>query len=295
MATGDIYFHIKGTSATAFRSLGAHIPAPLTGNETVATAASTIGNSYLDFNTTAAGFGSRHSLTYPGRGNFAATQGFSVLARVQFKALTFDQALWSVYQSGDVVSHYASLYWSFSATALRCGLRNDSGSLVHNNVGGTWAPSTDVWYDIFFRTSGATGGANTKLIVDDATVASLTPAFVLDSVRNTNRDHVIQLGWFSGINQCSMWLNEFVVFEGEVDQSTVALVGGGSGLIGAARTEFVNSTALNATLYSDPLVANVKSGESYTYAGVNKTGSYSPASGGGGGSAQAGIGLPQFY
>jgi hypothetical protein len=158
---------------------------------------------------------------------------------------------------------------------LIVNVRNETSGTSMNSVSaGAWSPTSGTWYDVVMTWDGTTTASSCTVYVDAVSIGSITPAAAISSSWTNRYFNFIQVGWGVGINGISNGerVDELCIWDWVIDPTSIALESGTGSLNGAARSSLVASTAFDGSLYTDPGIANVKSGESYTFAGVNQTG-----------------------
>ncbi len=291
MATGDITFLLKGTSVTAFRSLGNPVPGLLAGTESaVSSTLASVYGSYLDLATDGtATIGNRHALIYQGLANIPTTRACSVLMRCQLKNSTAQ--LISFWDTGGPTAdaiHRMGIYWNNSGPQIRAAAYNDAAGIHLNNVGGNWSPAVDTWYDIFFATDGTTAASGAIIYVNATAIATLTPTAILENPRNISRDTSFGVGYVTGISTSDLWVEEVCIFEGKMNPNTISLTSGSGVLSGAARTAGISAVSFNGSNYTDPGINHVAAGTSYVFAGNQQVGTLA-------GGTTPGLGKLQIY
>jgi hypothetical protein len=278
--SANVAFAVRGDSLTARYAPGGATPVTL--NRAVQTNASgtgIIGAGYIDLDQSALVI---QSLIYPGKGNIPTGNKFSVLLRCALGSAQF-MGLWGL---GCYPQLGNSGAWFDNGNLLTNYMENYSTAADLANNSQSWTPTLARYYDMVWTIDmSSTGVSNLKTYVDGVLLGSSSGA-VWPNPRNVNHLSVM-LGTtaFVGASTTRIKVNEFVIWDDIIDPT-----GTGLNLNGQARSSFVTCSVLDGSLYSDPGVANVKSNVVYNYAGVSETGTY----GGGGGSAQPGIGSPEF-
>ncbi len=158
-------------------------------------------------------------------------------------------------------------------TGVRVQTGNSTGTPLWNSDVYAWTDlTTGVYYDMVMTGDGTGAAGGVKIYIDgtltgsangpttsswDANdVTAITLGRAQDTVRNTDID-----------------VNEFLIYNDELSAASIAAF-----FTGASRTEFASTTALNATEWTDPGVANVLSGTSYVVEGSTVTGTYTDLS-----------------
>lgn len=206
-------------------------------------------------------------LQYPFRGVHTAKQ-ISVLIRMKLGS----NALMGFWNIGQAANYSRNTILMFqNANLYQITAFSDTGGTVANGSFAAGVPATGVWTDMVLTWDGTTTASKLKLWIDG--VATSTTAGV-SWPTTTFHDCLAIGGVTTGVPNARFVFEEFVVWNTEIDPTSVALVSGTGSLNGASRTSLVDVAAFDGSVSTDPLVANVKSGTSYTIAGVSKTGTY---------------------
>lgn len=163
-----------------------------------------------------------------------------------------------------------------------CNATNEFGQTAINAVNfGTSDIGTTDWHDLVLTWDGTTTANAVKFYIDNTLLGQGTAAAVVNSTFDWRSCTSICVGGVSGANNCRMFVNEMVWWDGVIDPGSVALTSGTGALDGAARTAFVDVASFDGLSSSDPGIGNVRSGTSYTINGVSYTGTMVATTGGG--------------
>ena len=212
-----------------------------------------------------------HSLAFPMKNSLPTGQQFSVHVRV------------STQSTGD-----ANQMFYFGLPGMKYGFQarfSGAGTIVatlfdasgNTNVTQTYtfAYSTNVYYDFVWLidTSITTGG---MLLYKDGTLVSTANLNATRAAIPNSSAAFLTIGAQNAAAQSSTRTKygEFVLEEGLITPTSVALVSGTGSLNGASRTSYRNISAFEGGNYSDPGDTKVETGTSYIFAGVDKTGTY---------------------
>lgn len=232
------------------------------------TDAGAIGGNSFDLALSAA---ANRCIAYSGRGVFGSVTAISVLMRIKFTAV----GTYGLFEfSGAPFTTTPNLLNMFMVSDWRCTVVNQDPTLCTSGVLYGTPPSTGTWYDVVFTWDGTTTSNAVKLWIDGTNVGSRTAGAAATSGRNEANTVNIIIGGLNGATSTRYLINEFVIWDEVIDPTSVTLTSGSGSLNGASRTAFVDAADFSAVEYSDPTEANVKTGTAYTYAGVDKTGTY---------------------
>lgn len=267
--SASVLFSARGTALAARYSTGGATPTGWTSGGTqlggaLATSGYTgeIGNSSFNLKNS----GNSQVLTWPGR-NWITTPGFSILWRGTVEATgTFltliDIGLWEQACPGRIFLNFSN------TSTLNLGINDYVGNTIVNNVGTASGMSTQTYYDVVLVWDGTTGANSIKLYVNNSVIYQTTAGHAIASLPYPIP--AITLGG-AGLGSNS-YVNEFVIWSGVINPGSVLCGGSSVALNGNSRTNFVDCSAFDATVFTDPGIANVANGVSYTYAGVSETG-----------------------
>jgi hypothetical protein len=137
-----------------------------------------------------------------------------------------------------------------------------------------WTPTVNTWYDLVLVWDGVTLSAGGAKIYIDGVATNITPASAWPTPFDSKWNSMLTVGIAGNQSSTRILINEINVWDEVIDPASVTLTSGSGALNGAARAAFVQSTAFEGGLYSDPGITNVKTGTAYTQAGVALTGTY---------------------
>lgn len=212
-------------------------------------------------------------LAWPFRG-VHTTKEISVLMRLKITALG-TQGFWQIGQPcGHNVNNMA-LYNASSLWGLVCYSSTWNVAVKSGTFAGGGAPPTGAWCDVVITWDGTNAANALKLWVNGSNVTSET--MTQQWVAPTFHETVTVGGVTTSTPFANFVFEEFVIWNEVIDPTSVTLTTGTGSLNGASRTALVEVSALNGGSYTDPTEANVKINETYTFAGVLKTGTYQAA------------------
>jgi hypothetical protein len=153
---------------------------------------------------------------------------------------------------------------------------NEAGTVIINAVtAAAWSPTSGTIYDLVFTWDGTTTANSFKVYVDAVLQGSgITPTAAFTSSWSNEYFNAITFGQTATSVLPVCKVDEIVVWDTVITPSSVALVSGTASLNGASRTSLVDVTSFDGLSYTDPGIANVKTGTGYTQAGVSLTGTY---------------------
>jgi hypothetical protein len=259
----NVAFAVRGDSLTARYAPGGATPTTL--NRAIQTNASgtgIIGAGYIDLDQ---GANVIQALQYPGKGNIPTGNKFSILIRCAFGVNNQLLALWGL-GAYPQLGNSGGYYDNAGAIIEFFENYSNASDIANNSV--SWTPVVGQYYDIVFVCNmSSTGASNLKIYVDGVLLGSNNGA-VWPNPRNVNHLSVM-LGTtaFVGGSTTRIKVNEFVIWDDIIDPT-----GTGLNLNGQSRSAFVSCSVLDGSLYSDPGIANVRSGTAYTIAGSALTG-----------------------
>ncbi len=230
-----------------------------------------IGSNYIDLFQNS--YNSR-SVIWSGGANISTNAAISILVRASFNENASLQGVFLLGGPYAVELCPAMIYMFFSGSSLNIGMNDECGNnLIANDGIGSFSPTTGVFYDIVFTTTGDTTTNGVNVYVNNSLLGSATLPSSLQNPRNVNLiTNVVAGGATFDVAGSSMFLNEMVIWNGVINPGSVALTTGTGALSGASRTAFVQAAAFNGGSYSDPGITNVLNGVNYTFAGVSETG-----------------------
>lgn len=242
------------------------------------TEAQTMGNGVISYDTDATaitghninldqGSASTRVIQYPFRGVHTA-KAISVLIRMKPGQVNLLGGFWHIGQANGYSVNDLTLWQNSSLYQLIAF--NDAMTTVRNGSMGV-TPIADVWQDIVLTWDGTTSANKLKLYVDGVATSQTAGAAWATT---TFHDTLAIGGITPGVANARFKFEEFVVWDTEIDPTSVTLESGTGSLNGASRTSLVSVSALNGGSYTDPGESSVKTGTSYTHAGVAKTGTY---------------------
>lgn len=195
-----------------------------------------IGSSVLDVSQGASGY---RGLRYVAKENFTGTNQYSILIRVIPRytgSPAANKGIMSVhgmYNQGWVVLAHNSTgtkYWRH--------LSRTNTNLVNHNTTATWSPTADTCYDLLYKWDGTTDANKVNHIIDAVTFENRTASGALDEAAQYFSEFFIgaapPLSYESGYD-----VEELVIWDEVIDETSVTLESGTGSLNGASRTSFV--------------------------------------------------------
>lgn len=267
-----IMFAVRGDSMTARYSGGSNYAAKQ-GSPSVVSDAGSLGGNRIDLITS----GNLKAIFFEARNNVFAGRTFSVLCRIKSNYTGAPAASTGFFNIGVPTTGYCPTMGIHHHTTgtLRAHCQNEAFQTSLSEAShGSWSPTANTRYDLVWTWDGTTTASASKIYVDASLLGSVTASFALSSSLVSEDWRDIVLGPNCRVSNSNFSLEEFVLWNEIIDPTSVALVGGTGSLNGASRTAFVDVASLNGSSYTDPGIANVKTGTSYTYNGTSLTGTY---------------------
>jgi hypothetical protein len=217
-----------------------------------------------------ASFG-EHALVYPAYSSLPTGQQFSVHARVATGS-TGDSN--QIFYFGLPASRY-SFQARFSGAGTIVSTLFDANGNTNTTQTYTFAYTTGVYYDLVWLIDTSVTTAGLILYKDGVSVAT-TNLNATRAALPSQRGAFIILGSQNAAAQGSTRLKvaEFTLDDTIITPTSVALISGTGSLNGASRTSYRDIAAFEGGNYTDPAIANVKTGTGYTFAGSSLTGTY---------------------
>lgn len=269
-----IVFAVRGDSLDARYSNGGKLGIAPNGGWTVTSDGGALSGSLL----VAASNNNAKGLCWPGRYNTANGRAFSVLVRYKpgytgtpsASRPMFPNLLAAGGRSGRIETFHAVTTGQVTAVVV-----NEAGTAIVNTTLGAWSPTSTTYYDVVYTFGGTTATNDFKVYVDATLLGQATPSAAYSSSwANTWFSEICMGGGVSALNYNAASIDEIVIWDSVIDPTSVTLNSGTGSLNGASRTSLVSVSALDGSSYTDPGVANVKTGTGYTYAGASQTGTY---------------------
>jgi len=185
--------------------------------------------------------------------------------------------LWSFSVGLGASSAYLELFHEVTSGHLLLIGKNEAGSVTAATINlGAWTTNVSgTIYDFLFVWDGTTTANAMKLYIDNVLLGSGgTASNALIASWDNKSWKAVSLGCGTNGTVCAMKVDEFVVWDGAVNPASVALVSGTGSLNGSSRTSLVDCSLFEGSSYSDPGLANVKTGTTYIFAGSTITGTY---------------------
>ncbi len=222
--------------------------------------------------------GNAKGVSWMGRSNTPNGRAISVLCRFRPGYTTAPAALQGIWSlttgSGNFCNIELAHRTAGNGGDLVIQAKNELAALCFNTATfGAWAPTSGTWYDIVFTWDGNTTANGASIYVDGVLLGQATAAAAYTASWSNQYFSEINLGTgkLNGIINAGR-VDEVVIWSNVIDPTAVTLESGTGALDGAARVSLVAATAFDGSTYTDPGVANVKSGTGYTYAGSSLTG-----------------------
>jgi len=227
-----------------------------------------IGGSVID---QSSGANAHNGLLYQGGVNLPGGTAFSILLRAK-RVGNYDMAMFGFKNILDNLRDRFAILRSTNGNIYGVA-ENQVGAdiLSFQQIGGVEF-DTGSWGDYVVTCTGDTTTNGFKFWKNGTMVFQATLSNPFTAPPN-NYLIVPALGYGS-FELCSMYTNEFVIWDYVIDPTNVQLESGAGSLNGPSRTSFVQVAALNGQSYSVPSASQIKHGVSFTNAGVTGTGTY---------------------
>ena len=158
-----------------------------------------------------------------------------------------------------------------AGTTLAILAQNEAGSTAVNNST-AWSPTADTWYDIVVMWDGVTITNGIKFWVDGVQIAQVNATTAIGTPFDSKLCNMVTIGIGHTLVSTRFVCNEVNIWDEVITPSSVTLTSGAGSLNGAARTAFVDGTAFEGGLNTDPGIANVRLNQAYRIDGAAKTG-----------------------
>ncbi len=154
-------------------------------------------------------------------------------------------------------------------------LRTDAALEMRDQQSFGAGMTLDVFHDVVFTSTGATGANGLKCYIDGVLVAQYANLVNAEATKSKALGQ-INVGFCLNLVVGGYYLEEFVMWKVVIDPIAGVLLANGTtaALTGPTRTSMVAADVFEGATSIDPGVANVLSGTAYQIAGVAKTGTY---------------------
>jgi hypothetical protein len=264
---------LRANSLNAYFSTGPNVGIPSDTTRVASSANSDSNNlsgGLIDLTTTNSKF-----LEFVGWGNSGESRAFSVLCRIKSNYTGNPASNNLLFQLGlgrNGVGPYFEV-WHSTSSVLTAFCRNEAASTILSSANlGTASLTANTYYDIVITFTGTNSASGAKGYLDAVNTGSATASGSLTSSWKSSYFNPIMIGCGQDVVTSNFKLDEFVIFDTAIDPTSVQLVSGTGSLNGASRTSLVNASNIDKTVFTDPLIANVKNGTTYTFQGSSQTG-----------------------
>lgn len=229
----------------------------------------------IDFTNSTANKG----LWYSGRKNTPASRSQSYLIRIKANytgAPAANRILFTLTGGNAGVGPLIQFYHAVTTGNIIGVCRNQANSACLNSVSfGAWTGITSgTYYDLFFTWGGTTGANSAKFYIDAVSLGTVTPGNALESSWDTNYYANIIIGGGPNVTTSDFKLDEFCIWDGAINPTSVTLESGSGSLNGASRTSLVAAAALDGSITTGTAASNILSTASIVIDGVTTTGTY---------------------
>lgn len=264
-------FILRGTSLDAHFSYAGKTAAPF-GNIVddpalvVNTSSGVFGTSVINMNPASVTKG----LIFPGYTNVCAASNngtFSVLCRIVPTTTASPFLGYGVIEVGCSRNPYGFAYRCGINSAGKCyvQLADQAGNLTTYTGTTVINSTTNVPFEVMFTWNGTAAANAIKISKDGVEIESITSTNTCSSRTMLAMSNLITGSISAGPTTTKAHLNELIVWD-SVESHTYT-----------ARTDFWSQSAFDGASYTDPGVATVLTGQTYTYAGQSQTGTLDTA------------------
>jgi lipopolysaccharide export system protein LptA len=232
--------------------------------------ASSLGDTRIDMTG-----GTGKNIIYESRGNLFDGRAGSALIRIKANVTGAPGASYALFNLGPPTTALMSMGFQHHTTnQLRVHAINELGSVLASEASfGTLSLTSGTRYDLGISWTGDTTSNGTKAYLDAVSLGNVTLGGNFSASLMSYFWKMFCLGISNRVSTSNLSIEEFVLWDEIIDFTGNVTLESGSGLLnGDARTSYVSAAALDGSSYSDPGVANVSNGVSYTYAGSTLTG-----------------------
>ncbi len=274
----NLTFAVRGNQLPARYSSGGANPGLYSASTkpSVVTATQTglIGPAYIDMYK---GSLDRRALIYPGQKNFGTNPAISILIRCAFNDVVSTQGVWQIGGPWAGGTSPSLMYMYFDGTYIRLSIYDETGAAARNPFTsplvdyaiGNFTPLLDRYRDIVLTSNGVASSGGLNVYVDGNLIGQAGYQGSIQSPRDNMIMNNISIGTvFATAPNASIFVNEFVIWDGVIDPLNVPLTSGNGALNGQSRTAFVDAAAFDALSSIDPGTTNVQAGTNYTIYGV---------------------------
>lgn len=207
-------------------------------------------------------------LMYPGTTNWSGNVGFAIVARIVPRWTGSPAAVNGLciiskpLASTGTVGAGISLSINTSAAVQVVTQTENDVNLISSTVAGASFTSGTAT-ELVITWDGSGTASSCKVYQNGSLLGSLTPAAAI-TLRNNLKYKTIAVGISHNGAVSQFDLNEFAIYDGNLTAGEVSTLW--------SRSTWISSSAFDGSSYSDPGIANVRSGTAYTYAGSSQTG-----------------------
>jgi hypothetical protein len=272
-----ITFAWRSDTSTAKARFGSHTDAHLNNDIDYLSITGAIGGSAFQANNTIG------SVSFSGHENFGAASGgaFSILCRYAPTFASVPSSEVSLIAFGVGMSELQSSFNVFQRTSGQIILRAyDEKTTLRINTGPVFTSTANTFYDYVITGHLNDGSGTYQIFIDGVTQAAGALTNFITNYTSSSIN-VLSMG-FSGLRKSQYSYNELVVWDEIIDPNNITLVstGGttstGQALNGSSRSGWVDVSAREKSVSTNPVASNVLSGTGYTIDGLSYTGTYSP-------------------
>lgn len=224
-------------------------------------------------------------IVYPGRSNTPNGRAISVIMRIKTGyngSSATQQGFWSLISGAGKLSNLEMAHTTAGNIIVQA--KNEAAALCMNNaIAGSWSATNADYTDLTLAWNGTNTGSSCVIFANTSVVGYITPtaAFTASWTDQYFSEIVLAQGNI-GSTLNGARVEEFAILDYVVDVNNAPLVGGPGPLSGPARTALIDAIAFDGSVYTNPGIANVKTGETYVFAGSTYVGTLAAGGGGGG-------------
>ena len=237
-----LVFHAKGSSFTADLAAGGGVGVQFNSGK-ISTASGGISGTVWDLTDTSG----VKFLSYPGAYNTQNSRAWSVLFRIApgYTGTPAGSRAFGCLTAGvGATSAYFEWRHDITTANLTMASKNETSATYTTASFGTWSPTSGTFYDVVFVGDGTTTANNVKCYVDASAIGSgLTPTTALTSSWANTWFKSICIGSSPNTTASAFKLDEFAIWDGVIDPTSVALTSGTGSLNGASRSALLAVTA----------------------------------------------------
>lgn len=243
----SVVFGVRGTGTDAYYSGGEKTGTRFnSGNISVTSNATPLSGSFIDLTTT----GVVKFLSWSGVRNTSNQRSFSILLRFAPNysgAPAGTRSLFCLNSGTGTSGAYLELLHSVTTGNITITCKNETAAISLNAVSlGAWTTGVSgTYYDLCLLWDGTTTSGAVKCFIDNVSLGTGTAASALLSTWDNTYWKSICLGASPNATASSYKIDEFILWDGAINTSSVQLDSGLGALNGSSRTSPVTLTKYN--------------------------------------------------